>query len=224
MDTSCELGWAGQHMAAVNWAETARRLKRPQVEPALEPRALQYAAALYRIRQAHAEHLESAQRRGSQPEFPITPPQLVRLVHFFPLIPPQVKYLNLATFLSRPAFAADYQFLSPLVHCEKPKEAKVAFFAAFPALKVRAPPLLSYSHSPHSPPALPLPPFLLLYSPNRQPSPLPASSSRLFPKSLHLAASPLQKRWLWSARSPKQWTGPWRPATPMVATPVARQV
>jgi len=122
-------------MAAAYWAKTARRMKRPQVEPALEPRALQYAAALYRIRQAHVEHLDSAQRRGSQPEFPITPPQLVRLVHFFPLIPPQVKYLNLATFLSRPAFAADYQFLSPLVHCEKPKEAKAAFFAAFPALK-----------------------------------------------------------------------------------------
>merc|ERR1711998_309018 len=101
-----------------------------KVDPSLEPRMIMYARSLDQIRQVHAAKLRS----GLSQIFPISPSQLTRLVHFTPLIPMQARYLNLGTFLSKPA-AHDFQFLSPLVECARPAAAKHAFFGALSELK-----------------------------------------------------------------------------------------
>ena len=59
----------------------------------------------------------------------------MKLVHFLPLIPTAAKYMNLGSFLAKPA-AADFLFLQPLVRCAQPAPAKAAFFAALPKLKI----------------------------------------------------------------------------------------
>lgn len=112
------------------WAAAVLKLK---VDPAIEPRVLAYGRSLHRLRAAHAARLKRADG-GNPAAFPMTPVQLVRLVHFTPLLPPQARYLNLATFLAKPA-ASDFGFLAPLVQCDKPSAAKAAFFGGLAKLK-----------------------------------------------------------------------------------------
>ena len=106
-------------------------------QPALEQRVLTYGRALYRLREAHVSSQCQQRAQGGDADgasFPMAPSQLVRLAHFAPLIPPQAKYLNLATFLLKP-IAADFCFLQPLVECDKPTAAKNAFFASLSTVK-----------------------------------------------------------------------------------------
>ena len=67
--------------------------------------------------------------------FPLAPSDIVKLVHFLPLIPTAAKFMNLGSFLAKPA-AADFLFTQPLVRCAQPAPAKATFFGALPKLKI----------------------------------------------------------------------------------------
>jgi len=130
MKWKCDLllGGGSFKLKATNaWAAYSLKCK---IDPGAEPLLRAYAASLSEVYRAHEERLES---RGRGP-FPVSSEQFLKLVHFLPMIPTSAKYLNLGTFLAKPA-AQDFLFLQPLVTCHNPAAAKTAFFSALPSIK-----------------------------------------------------------------------------------------
>ena len=133
MKLKCELVfcWDGDETrlkVGHTWCEAVMKAKATR---AVETRLRSYAASLAAVHDAHADRLRS---HGAG-AFPLAPSDIVKLVHFLPLIPTAAKFMNLGSFLAKPA-AADFLFLQPLVRCAQPAPAKAAFFAALPKLKI----------------------------------------------------------------------------------------
>ena len=115
------------YQASNAWASYTLKCK---IDKSTEPELRAYAQSLTEVYLSHERRLA---RRGNG-SFPVSSEQLLKLVHFLPMIPASAKYLNLASFLAKPA-AEDFKFLEPLVKCAQPPAAKAAFFSVLGALK-----------------------------------------------------------------------------------------